>query len=239
MIRHVIILFLFGAGLWACSDAYHITAVDNSMEVSADIPGDPAVDSIVSPYQKELATIMNVAIAYAPEDFTKARPNGVLNNWAADAILDHELIRNRTDYDSAVPVMCLLNFGGLRNPISKGSVTVGDIYKLMPFDNEIVWVELPWESVTDIADYLQKSGGEPIAGARLEKDTLLFDNTEVASASFWVVTSDYLMNGGDHMDFFKEQQSYHYGSGLMRDAMREEAKRQDTLIFDNEKRIQL
>ena len=38
----------------------------------------------------------------------------------------------------AQPIFCLLNTGGLRSSIGKGTVSLGDIYKLMPFDNTIV-----------------------------------------------------------------------------------------------------
>jgi len=239
MIRNSILIFLLGAGLWACSDVYTITAVDTTQPVDATFSSTAGIDSMVAPYQKELSATMDEVIAFAPEDFTKGRPNGALNNWAADAMIMHELRAHAMDSIAYQRVICLLNVGGLRNPISKGDVTIGDIYKLMPFDNEVVWVELPWEANTEIAQYLMKSGGEPISGARLVKDTLIFDNLEQPAESFWVITSDYLMNGGDKMDFFEKKVGFSYGSGLMRDAMIEEARYQDTLEFKNDNRIQL
>ncbi len=236
MIRNFVFILILGAGLWACSDVYTLSAEDKATLVDSGIESNASIDSIIAPYQNKLSQTMDEVIAYAPEDFTKGRPNGTLNDWAADAILYHEL-RVSTDVQFSGPVICLLNVGGLRNPISKGDVTVGDIYKLMPFDNEIVWVEMPLDSQEDIIKYLQASGGEPLSGAVLSKDKFIFENAKEFYNSFWVITSDYLMNGGDKMDFFEKKIRMKYGSGLMRDAMLNEAKFQDTLNVTDGDRI--
>jgi 5'-nucleotidase len=237
MIRNLIILLVLGAGLWACSDVYTISVSSDPVEINNTIPANAEVEAFISPYREELSASMDVEIAYAKNDFVKGRPNAALNNWAADAIRDYEL--SAPSEIRQLPVMCLLNVGGLRNPISEGTVSLGDIYKLMPFDNEIVWVEMPWESLADIAIYLNASGGEPISGATLVDDSLMLDGVSEPTTSFWVVTSDYLMNGGDRMNFFENKIGYHYGDGLMRDAMIFVAKMQDTLHFDTTERIQL
>lgn len=240
MIRKSILIFLLGAGLWACSDVYTITAVDGTQSVDGTFSSTAEIDSMVAPYKKELSATMDEVIAYAPADFIKGRPNAALNNWATDALMEVEFIHQGPVIRDFPPIMCLLNVGGLRNPISTGDVTIGDIYKLMPFDNQIVWVEMPWDACNDIAQYLKSSGGEPISGALLKGDSLIFDAVQKPSKTFWVITSDYLMNGGDHMDFFQKKIQFNYGSGmLMRDAFIEAVKIQDTLYFDNSERIQL
>jgi len=239
MIQKGIIALLLGAGLWACSDVYTITATSNNVEIQPTINSNSAVDSLIAPYQGEMISTMSTVVAYAEQDFTRGRPNAALNNWSADAIFNYSLSHRHEAYDTAAPVICLLNFGGLRNPINEGLVTTGDIYKLMPFDNEIVWVEMPWETVVEIADYLETSGGEPLAGALFDKDTLLINGVETATETYWVITSDYLMNGGDRMDFFQKRISFHYSNALMREAMMEQAKMQDTLLFNDDVRIRM
>ncbi len=239
MIRNVVIALILGAGLWACSDVYNLSAESNSVNIDDEIQTNASIDSMIAPYQTELSATMDEVIAFAPNDFTKGRPNAALNNWSADAILQHELRMHILDSIPHERIMCLLNVGGLRSPINSGDVTVGDIYKLMPFDNEVVWVEMPWEACVDIADYLVKKGGEPLANAILYQDSLIISGLQEPAETFWVITSDYLMNGGDKMNFFQKKVSMYYGSGLMRDAMLNEATFQDTLDFDNEPRIQL
>lgn len=240
MIRNVIIALILGAGLWACSDVYTISAEYEPIVITDDISSNASIDSMISPYQRQLSATMDEVIAYSPNDFTKGRPNASLNNWATDAVFYNSIFTSTDSLDlEKVPMMCLLNVGGLRNPINKGDVTVGDIFKLMPFDNEVVWVEMPWDTQDEIIDYLKKKGGEPIAGAVLDGDTLLFPTPAEKMDTYWVLTSDYLMNGGDKMDFFEKKVSYQYTNRLMRDVMLDAAKKQDTLVFDHEPRITL
>lgn len=176
---------------------------------------------------------MNVVIAHADSSFTKGRPNGTLNNWAADAVYNHQV----KTMNRSLPVISLLNVGGLRNPINEGDVTIGDIYKLMPFDNEVVWVEMPVESIDELAEYLVKSGGEPISGAKLINGKLEVQGVNETTKTYWIITSDYLMNGGDKMTFFKQKVSHHYANILLRDLFIEVAKTQGTLPYKDDERI--
>tara|TARA_B110000459_G_C16625457_1_gene505129 strand:- start:7912 stop:8622 length:711 start_codon:yes stop_codon:yes gene_type:complete len=233
ILKYCIALF-FGAGLLACSAVNTITVESDSVAVTDRYASPPnIIDSIVSPYKVGMDAIMDSVIAFSPNDFTKGRPGGSLNNWSADVILSETL----SLIPKSGPVFCLLNVGGLRNPINKGGVTVGDIYKLMPFDNEIVMVEMPLSTILDIEVYLKKSGGEPIAGAKIISGKLKLVGIHKDTKSYWIVTSDYLMNGGDKMNFFEKRLSEDFAGVLMRDAMLDAAKSQDTLIWNDENRI--
>jgi 2',3'-cyclic-nucleotide 2'-phosphodiesterase (5'-nucleotidase family) len=130
-----------------------------------------------------------------------------------------------------------LNVGGIRSTINKGPVSIGDMFKLMPFDNEIVWVELPVSVIPEIEEYLKKSGGEPISNAILKNGKLVFNNWNENSSSFWVITSDYLMNGGDKMNFFAKKLSVNKSGTLMRDALITEARFQTVIEEDTTIRI--
>ncbi len=54
----------------------------------------------------------------------------------------------------------------------------------------------------------------------------------------WVITTDYLANGGDRMDFFQDAVERFDKKTLLRDVFIEEAKTQKNLIVSSEKRIQ-
>ena len=230
-----IFIFLSGAGLLACSSVNTISVHSNTTSITEEYAIQSKVDSMVAPYQKELEAEMDEVIAKAEKDFTAGRPNGTLNNWATDVVL----VSQMNSIQLSKPIMVLLNFGGLRNSINQGDVTIGDIFKVMPFDNEIVWVELPFVALKDIESYLNKSGGEPISGATLEKGKLTLNDRNESADSFIVITSDYLMNGGDKMDFFQQRISENHTGVLLRDAMISEAKNQGTLNWDEEERIKL
>ena len=222
-----------GAGLLACSSVNTINVNTEQVSVSSEYDRVNSADSIISPYRTNLNKEMLEIIGFAPKAFERGKPNGALNNWSTDVILNSQLKK----VDQTKPVFCILNWGGLRNPISKGDVTLADVYKLMPFDNEIVIVELPISSITKIENYQKLRGGEPIAGAKIKNGKIVFDNPVDEAKTMLVVTSDYLMNGGDHMDFFEDQISVQYAGDLMRDAMIEAVKEQKTLIWSDEKRI--
>lgn len=223
-----------------CVVVFLLGCATNVEVVSAPIPVEAehkpnAIDTIVQPYRSELADEMNKKIAVAPKDFERGKPNGALNNWSTDATLYSQTRKHNFN----APVFSLLNWGGLRNSISKGDVTIGDIFKLMPFDNQVVWVEMPIESLDEITTYLTGRNGEPIGGAKLIDGKIIIDNSKELSKTFWVITSDYLMKGGDNMSFFEKKISHQYSNQLLRDVFIEEATRQGTLVWSDEKRIQL
>jgi 2',3'-cyclic-nucleotide 2'-phosphodiesterase (5'-nucleotidase family) len=234
MIKYLIIL-LSGAGLLACSSVNTISAESELVPVTDEYAVSSKVDSMILPYREGLKSEMNEVIAKAEKGFTSGRPNGSLNNWATDVVL----VSQTRNVRLSIPVMVILNFGGLRNSINQGDVTIGDIYKVMPFDNEIVWAELPISALKDIEAYLINSGGEPIAGATLQNGSLTLNSENSQAETFLVITSDYLLNGGDKMTFFEKRVSDNSTGVLLRDAMISEAKSQGTLIWSEEERIKL
>ena len=228
------ILLICGAGLLACSSVNTLTVENVQIPITNEYEQSNSIDSIISPYRMELNKEMLEVIAIAPKDFERGKPNGALNNWSTDVIYNSQLAK----MDNSKPSFCLLNWGGLRNSISEGDVTLGDIFKLMPFDNEIVIVELPMQSLKKIEEYLVSRNGEPIAGALLEEGKISFLSVDKAKhVSFYVVTSDYLMNGGDNMSFFEDRIGTIYAGELMRDVMISGSKKQGTLIWNDEQRI--
>ena len=235
MIIKVIIFLFLGAGLLACSSVNTISVSNEQIPVTSKYEKVNSADSMILPYRTDLNKEMLEIIGFAPKAFERGRPDGALNNWSTDAILNSQLDK----VDKTKPVFCILNFGGLRNPISKGDVTLADVFKLMPFDNEIVIVELPVSSISKIEAYQKTRGGEPIAGAKIQNGKLVFDNPIQGAETMLIVTSDYLFNGGDHMDFFQDKINVEYAGELMRDVMIEAVKKQETLIWSDEKRIDL
>lgn len=226
-----ILYLLVGFALLACSRSNEIFIQYDAITIDSNQVISPHIDSIIQPYRADLEKEMDQVIAYAPKDFTKGRPDGSLNNWACDAVLN-----NQSEFGKDKIVMCLLNVGGLRNPISMGDVTIGDMYKLMPFDNEVVWVEMPFESLPEINTYLKDRNGEPIGGVTFEDGKVILHKKGIMSNSFWIVTSDYLMGGGDNMAFFEKRLQTVYANILLRDLFIEEAQKQKELVYNDEHR---
>ena len=234
MIRFIGLL-LIGAGLSACSSYYHKSFVAQRIDVKA-VEKDPEMDSLVAPYRRELAVEMHRVIGEALVDMQVGRPNSVLGQWVADFVLqfgEDSLLVGRTD---KIPVIAMLNTGGIRASLSKGPIVVGDIYKLMPFDNQLVALKLPVTQLPEIEAYLQKSGGEPIAGFTVVDGKIVIDNLN-ESPYLWVITSDFLANGGDKMLFFQAATEKKLSPVLLRDLLLREVERAKTIEEVLEERI--
>lgn len=133
------------------------------------------------------------------------------------------------------PVVSLLNTGGLRAPLSKGTVTLGSIYRVMPFDNRIVALKLSTERLPEIEAYVKLKGGEPLSGMKIVKGQLSLNDPK--TSCFWVITSDFLANGGDDMLFFKTYLDKRETIVLLRDYIINAVKKQQNIDFSAEERI--
>jgi 2',3'-cyclic-nucleotide 2'-phosphodiesterase (5'-nucleotidase family) len=228
-------IFILGAGLSACSFGKQTFVNGKSIPLTADYSNSRSVDSIVSPYKIELDKEMNQFIAQAEVDFINQRPNGNLGFLVADILLEKgkEVLPNES-------IICMINTGGLRAPISKGNVSLGDVFKLMPFDNQFLLVKMPAKSIVDIKEYLKKSGGEPISGFKILQDSIFNGQNEIwKMEDFWVITSDFLMNGGDNMNFFKQKLEVINPNLLLRNVILEGFKNRKSLGNMSETRIKL
>ncbi len=188
--------------LWRCNaKPYHaITTGKYELLDSTYNSSSEELEQLIAPYNDGLASKMARVLNTSDQAMVKNRPEGLLSNFCADLIFEEvtELKGFEADF-------CLLNHGGLRSALPQGEITVEDIFQLMPFDNEAVVLELSGENVLKIASYFSTSGGEPISQATvdLSESTIKIKGEFVdINATYKVITSDYLANGGDKMTFF-------------------------------------
>lgn len=232
MIKSVVTIII-GASLSACSSYLTIDSKKNKEQISKEINEDEKLSKEIKPYKDSLDKKMNEVLGKSETDFIVARPSSNLMNWVADAVFVNQTRNVRL----AQPLICLLNTGGIRSSIGKGVVTLGDMFKIMPFENTLVWVELPISVIPEIESYLIKSGGEPIANCKLINGKLEINGIRQNTTHFWVLTSDYLMNGGDKMDFFNKKTNTNSTGKLLRDILIEELQNQGTMIENMELRV--
>src|SRR5690606_20815574 len=106
----------------------------------------------------------------------------------------------------------LLNHGGIRSIISKGVVSRRTAYEVMPFENKVLILEIDGKTLIELLEYLAESKTAHPISNQLQLE--LKANGEIANATvnnqavdvaknYYVATSDFLANGVDHMDFFK------------------------------------
>ncbi|MEI8116585.1 MAG: 5'-nucleotidase C-terminal domain-containing protein [Flavobacteriia bacterium] len=226
------IFFLIGASLLACSS--HLNVSGTKVPLNIDSNEKQEVSSFISPFKDSMDRAMNLILAESSISMEVGRPSSLLGNWASDALF----VNQTRTVKLSEPIFCLLNTGGIRSSLGKGPVTLGDIFRIMPFENSVVWLRLPISSLEKIQYYLLQSGGEPISNASMMNGKLMVNGVSENTNYFWVITSDYLANGGDRMDFFQDAVERSDKKTLLRDVFIEEAKTQKNLIVSSEKRIQ-
>ena len=87
-----------------------------------------------------------------------------------------------------------------------------------------------------MVDYLTKNGGEPIAGFQL-RDGQLRLNQISDSPFIYVVTSDFLANGGDKMSFLMNPVEKIDFQLLIRDLLIQQIRKDKTIFQLEEERI--
>jgi 2',3'-cyclic-nucleotide 2'-phosphodiesterase (5'-nucleotidase family) len=227
-------LYIVAIFIIACSPSYNLQSHhDEVIEVQA--PVDSTVLAIITPYQNGIESQMNEVLCVSEMEMNKGKPESLLGNFVTDLCLNY-----------ADAHVCVMNTGGLRSSLPKGNITRGDIYTLMPFENELVVLELDIESFKGLVDYITKRGGEPFSGMTLKASSKGYDIEEVSRMEDYldfnkgnkirVLTSDYLANGGDKMWFFKDKEQNKVGIKL-RDAIIDHCSKSDTISSKLDNRL--
>ncbi len=218
--------------LTACAPEYTMLSYNNNViEVENKI--DSTILEIIHPYKYKIQEQMDEVLTYTKNDLEKERPQSTIGNFVTDLCLDY-----------AEAHLCVMNNGGLRTTINKGKVSRRKIYELMPFENELVILELDKNDYIKLINYIVKRGGEPFSGITITIDQnykllsnswpVNFENGEKVK----VLTSDYLANGGDSMTFFKSKKQHKIGIKL-RDAIIEYCEKTDTIDVQLDNRIKI
>ena len=227
-----IYIILFTILFYSCETTYHLNSFDSKvLNVNSVI--DSTIYNIIQPYQNEIEEQMNETLVYTKNDLTKGRPQSTLGNFVTDLCLNY--------CDANI---CVFNNGGLRTTIDRGDITRGKIFELMPFENELVILELNKTDFIGLLNYISLRGGEPFSGLNIKIDKnnniiehswpVNFDNNETVK----VLTSDYLANGGDKMSFFKGKKQHKIGLKL-RDAIIDYCEKNDTIDIRLDNRIEI
>ena len=217
--------------LTACSVQYNLQShIETSFDVSAK--SDSASLSIIAPYKAGIDSIMNEVLCISKIDMKKGKPESLLGNFVTDLCLQQY---------SDIADICVMNNGGLRSSLTKGKITRGDIYTLMPFENKLVILELDKKSYLELLQYIIKRGGEPFSGIKIRVDEngiILSQSLDLSNNKVKVLTSDYLANGGDKMSFFNEKKQELVGIKV-RDAIINHCLANDTIASKLDNRLSI
>tara|TARA_B000000565_G_scaffold228100_1_gene185110 strand:- start:108 stop:848 length:741 start_codon:yes stop_codon:yes gene_type:complete len=217
------ILFI-GIALFAtgCSSNYNYDNIDYSR---IDIIGleDSTLTDIINVYKDSIDLKLDNVIGfskglYTKDDYSKIKFNSSLGNLIADIIYKqadsvfYKSFGNNIDF-------VLQNHGGIRSSLLEGEIKLTDAYKILPFENEIVVLEISKEVFDEMVLFLSNEKfPHPISGFSIMNDKALIDKEKSLNDKFFLATNDYLLSGGDNM-FFLERNSRVFNLGYsLRDA---------------------
>jgi 2',3'-cyclic-nucleotide 2'-phosphodiesterase (5'-nucleotidase family) len=172
--------------------------------VGRAIAPDAGADAIIKPYHDKVLAQMQEVLGVAPVALSKNPGENLVVNFVAD--LQRTAAAQALHQPIALGVM---TNGGMRSPIPAGPITLGNIFELMPFENELVVVDAPGPVVQQLFNYaapvrMAVSGATYSVDADKHPQNILiggqpFDPTKTYS----IAMSDYLAGGGDNMLFLR------------------------------------
>ncbi|MDR0232775.1 MAG: 5'-nucleotidase C-terminal domain-containing protein [Dysgonamonadaceae bacterium] len=229
-IRFLYCLFLLFT-IASCNESkYVISHIDASyvaMDSTFDGKANPDIVSLINLYKKQLDAEMNVVIGKATRNLTIDPPDYLLVNLTADAMKQYgdEHIKDGVD-------MAFMNINGHRASLNKGTITLGDIYRIYPFDNELVFLELKGDDLEKIFNsFAEKSPQGFSSNIKLtiqnqQVNSLTIDGKPLDKDKIYkIITLDYLAEGNDGMSSLKNAITTSTTGILLRNMMIDYIKR--------------
>lgn len=211
----ILLAFLLMLGINSCkTGTLKPTEIEGTrIAIDKSITPDTGIENFIKPYSQHINKTLDSILAYNPTNLNKGdgELNTALGNLMADIIMAqvNPVFKSRTGKEID---LVLLNYGGIRAAVGKGPVNARTAYSLMPFENEVVIVELTGKKINEMLSYLESNRtAHPLSGIQISVDK----NYKIIEATingekidpektYFVATSDYLQQGGDNMTFFKD-----------------------------------
>ena len=217
------IIFLFVAfQLLGCSDLNLDSISYSRIELTG--PESLAISNVINIYKDSIDVSLDNIIGFSDQlytkgDFNSKRFNSTLGNLIADILFIQSDSVFKFQENKNIDFV-IQNHGGIRASLPKGEVKLTDAYKILPFENEIVIVEMSGESLSEIVSFLKtENKPHPFSGLTINGNEVLVQNNPIKpSNKYYIAINDYLLTGGDNMFFFnKNTDVYRLGYSL-RDA---------------------
>lgn len=196
----------FGAILLlsSCHSAYEVTKVEGRMQpIDSTWDANPDADAValLAPYKAKIDSIMNNVVGTAEMSMDKNAPESLLSNLVADVLREAavQVLGKPAD-------MGLVNMGGLRNVLTEGPITCGNIYEILPFENSLCVLTLKGKYLSLLFENIAARHGEGVSGVQLKisKEGKLLQAAVAGKPVederlYTVATIDYLADGNDGM----------------------------------------
>ena len=207
---------------------------DSNFSIDSSLDGqalqDTAFTNIINQYKVGLDTQMNQLVSVSNEAMMSGRPESLLSNYVADAML---AIGNKYCLDNKFEHkvdLSIINNGGLRTSLPKGGITTGKLFELLPFENKLVIVGMKGSDLKNVLKYIAVRDGEGVSGIKMGISGDDAVNVKIGGKAldlnkiYHIISIDYLVNGGDGMNSFEKRETFRHIHMKLRDAVIKHAK---------------
>lgn len=180
--------------------SYRLIPVNSRLDARSD----GSMEELVAPYRRGVDSLMRVPVAKAARELPQE--SQALLNFCTDMVLD----RGRQlapDIDFAI-----LNKGGIRRGLPKGTVTEGELITMLPFNNRVQVIDVKGADLLPAFLQMARVDGNGVsdgveiiykpktAGSDAEIESVTIGGQPLDTArTYRVATIDYVANGGDYM----------------------------------------
>ncbi|MCF6132069.1 5'-nucleotidase C-terminal domain-containing protein [Flavobacterium wongokense] len=246
VLKHFVLLLTFTAFISCAEKKYAVTKIEGREIGITDKNSEvAAIENFIKPYRDKIDEDLNKVLANAPETLDKSGEwQTAMGNFLADITFEKSdkvfQMREKKSID-----ICLLNHGGIRSIIPKGNVTARTAFEVMPFENSAIVIGLKSEQILEMINYIiTEKKPHPLKGLTFTigkdnqpKNILVNGKPLDTNKVYYVVTSDYLSNGGDNMLFFKKGVAQYDLSYKLRNIIIDYFKENKTITANKDIRI--
>ncbi len=211
-------------------------------DVPAGLAPDPATAALVAASQREIAPIKGLVLGRTAFALSHDRYQlSTLGQWATDAM------RAAAGADIA-----FCNGGGLRTSIAAGTITLGDLYAVMPFDNSLYVASMTGAQVLAALEHgigNDKFGTLQFSGLQVAYNRNAPEGKRIVAVSladgspldmeriYAVAVSDFLVAGGDEYDMVKAAARHTDTFKQLRDVLAEAVRKAGVIRFEGDGRL--
>lgn len=226
---------LFFIAIFGCHSSTKVIELQN-IAIKNNISNiDSSSYHFLKPYSDSLNRVLNVQIAQTDSNLLTVRANkavpkskiekmGNLGRIAADYLLKEgsSYMLNQLGFPCH---FAIINHGGIRSSIPKGPVTLKSMFEIMPFENELVIVELTGRQMDSLLNYLVSKNIAAVAGIEIQTNSNTYTKVNIAGLPFdsrrnyWVVVNDFIQKGGDYFTMLKFPKQVIYTGLKIRDVL--------------------
>ena len=180
--------------------SYQMITLDSTYDAKIN----PKLAKYVDKKRNKIESQMQVVVAHSDEELESYPPESPLSNFLTDFLLENspKYIKDTTFHNLD---LSMLNFGGIRVPMPAGDVTVGDLFRITPFDNYLVFVLLKGRELRKSLEKFNNIFNAPYSGM-----TIVYQNNVPAQIRvqgkplddnriYKLVTLNFISEGGDHL----------------------------------------